>query len=355
MFNPPPSLQGPITLAVDACGGYNAPAQVVAAVARASVEQNRQRPVYYTLVGDELELTKLLNTYNHNAEHIHICHASEKIGMAEIPHAARAAKPNASIEVACRLVESGDADAVITAGNPGAAVLSALEHFRLLPGVRRAALAAVYPTPRSRGTAQDPFSLLLDVGATLHASADDLVQFAIMGAAYARIISQNPHPTVALLSNSHESAIGPPEIVEAYQRLSTLNGLNFYGSIEGNQIPGGLADVIVCEGFTGDVAVKILEGVSEAAFELARSAYDKKIIWRLGLRLLSGGIRQLKQFTDFEQYGGAPLLGVNNVMILVHPRSQQNAFANAFKVAAKSVRARLPKTLAELIEQNEHS
>ncbi len=344
----------PVTLAVDAAGGYNAPEQVVAAVAEASLKQDRWRPVYFTLVGDERELTELLSAHNHNSERIHIAHASERIGMAERAATAQSTKPQASINIACQLVQDGEADAVITAGNPGAAVLSATEHFGLLAGVHKAALAAVYPTPRSRGTTQDPFSLLLDVGATLQADADALVHFALMGTAYARIISQNPYPTVALLSNSHESTTGPPQIVEAYNRLSELKGLNFYGHIEGNQIPGGLADVIVCDGFTGDVAIKILEGVTNAAFELARSAYDKKLLWRFGLKLLSGGLQQLKQFTDFDQYAGAPLLGVNNVMILVHPRSQRNTFLNAFKVATKSVRAELPKTIAALIEQSAH-
>ncbi len=347
-----PIMLRPITLAVDAAGGYNAPDQVVAAVAQASLNQDRWRPTYFTLVGDEYELTELLSSHNHNSERIHIAHASEKIGMAERAPAALSLKTQASINIACQLVQNGEADAVITAGNPGAAVLSATENFGLLPGVHNAALAAVYPTPRTRGTMQDPFSLLLDVGATLHADSNALVQFALMGTAYARIISKNPYTTVALLSNSHESTTGPPEIVEAYSRLSELNGVNFYGHIEGNQIPGGLADVIVCDGFTGDVAIKILEGVTDAAFEFARSAYDKKLLWRFGLKLLSGGLRQLKQFTDFDQYAGAPLLGVNNVIILVHPQSQRNTFLNAFKVAAKSVRAELPQTIAELIKQS---
>lgn len=352
MITHPQTMLRPIMLAVDAAGGYNAPDQVVDAVAQASLKQDRWRPLYFTLVGDEHELTALLSTHNHNSERIHIAHASEKIGMAERAPTALSTKAQASINIACQLVQNGEADAVITAGNPGAAVLSAKEYFGLLSGVRSAALAAVYPTPRSRGTAQDPFSLLLDVGASLRADSDALVQFALMGTAYARIISQNPNPTVALLSNSHESTAGPPQIVEAYSRLSELQGLNFYGHIEGNQITGGLADVIVCDGFTGDVTIKILEGITDAAFELARSAYERKLLWRFGLKLLSGGLRQLKQFTDFEQYAGAPLLGVNNVMILVHPRSQRNTFLNAFKVAAKSVRAELPRTIAELIEQS---
>ncbi len=344
--------QPPITLAVDAAGGYNAPQEVVAAVAQASLHSDPQRPVFFTLVGDEVKLTEALSELNHNSERINICHASSVVGMSEIPRVAVDGKKDASISVACRLVANGEADAVVTAGNPGAAVLTALTYFNLVPHVRRAALAAVYPTPRLRGEKEDPFSLILDVGATLHADADDLVNFAVMGSAYARIVSKNPLPKVALLSNSRESTIGPREVVTAYQRLSEHPSVNFYGSIEGNEIPRGLADVIVCEGFAGDVAIKILEGVSEAAFELARSAYNSKVAWRMGLKLLSGGLRQLKQLTDFEEYGGAPLLGLDRVIILAHPRSQQKAIANALKVAIKNVRAELPKAIAELIEDN---
>jgi glycerol-3-phosphate acyltransferase PlsX len=132
--------------------------------------------------------------------------------------------------------------------------------------------------------------------------------------------------------------------------LSEHHRVNFYGNIEGHEIPRGLADVVVCEGYTGDIAIKILEGVSEAAFDLARSAYNHKVAWRMGLKLLSGGIRQLKQLTDFEEYGGAPLLGLDHVVILCHPRSQRKAIGNALRVAIRSVRSKLPQTITELME-----
>ncbi len=340
----------PINIAVDAMGGYHAPDEVVAAVAQASLKREDQtRPVYFTLVGDEVRLTERLVESNHNSERIQIRHAPTVVGLSERPRQAIEDRPDSSILQACDLVRTGEADAVISAGHPGVAVLAALQFFELVEGIPRAALASVYPTPRVRGEKEDPFSLILDVGATLRATPEDLLNFGLMGSAYARIVSNNDRPKVALLSNSRESTVGPDEVVAAYDLMSTHPTLNFYGNIEGHEIPRGLADVVVCEGYAGDIAIKILEGVSEAAFDLARSAYNSKMAWRMGLKLLSGGLKQLKQLTDFEEYGGAPLLGIDQVVILCHPRSGKKAIGNALKLAIKNVRAELPTTIAEAL------
>lgn len=341
----------PITVAVDAMGGYQAPEAVVRAVARLSKRRADGPTVYFSLVGDEAELTEILLGTSHNPERIHICHAPTAVGMGERARSAATDKPDSSIAEACRLCADGQADAVVTAGNPGAAVLSAVSHFDMLPGVHRVALASVYPTPRERGDNQDPFSLLLDVGATLRAEARDLVTFAVMGSAYARIVSQNARPRVALLSTSRESTLGVDAVRQAYDTLREHPGVHFYGNIEGHDIPRGLVDVIVCEGFVGDVTIKILEGVSEAAFELARSAYREKLAWKMGLKLLSGGLDRIKKLTDFEEYGGAPLLGTDRVMILAHPRSEHTAIENAIKLAIKNVRADLPTVIAEALAE----
>jgi glycerol-3-phosphate acyltransferase PlsX len=341
----------PITIAVDAMGGYNSPDEVVEAVASLSKHDRPDRPVYFMLVGDEAEITDILLSTGHNAERIHISHAPTTVGMGERARSACADKPDSSIAQACRLAADGLADAVVTAGNPGAAVLSAIEHFGLLPGVHLAALAAVYPTPRERGETDDPFSLILDVGASLRAEARDLVSFGVMGSAYAKIVSANARPRVALLSNSRESTIGIEPVRAAHDQLRDLDGVHFYGNIEGQDIPRGLVDVIVCEGFVGDVTIKILEGVSEAAFELARAAYQEKFLWKLGLRLLSGGLNRIQQLTDFEAYGGAPLLGIDQVMIVAHPRSGHRAVENAIKLAIKNARAELPSVIAQALEE----
>lgn len=336
-----------ITIAVDAMGGYHAPDEIVAAVAQASLYRDGGAPVYFALVGDEYRISEALFELSHNSERIQIYHAPTVVGMSERPQQAVEERRDSSILRACDLVAAGEADGVVTAGHPGVAVLAALERFALLEGTRKAALASVYPTPRVRGAQEDPFSLILDVGASLRASAEDLLSFGLMGTAYARIVSRNAAPKVALLSNSRESNLGPEEVVGAYKLFSTNQRLNFYGNIEGQEIPRGLVDVVVCEGFAGDIAIKILEGVNEAAYDLARSAYHHKPAWRMGLRILGGGIRQLKQLTDFDEYAGAPLLGLDQVVILCHPRSGWQAVGNALKLAIKTIRADLPQAVAE--------
>lgn len=337
----------PITIAVDAMGGYHAPLDVVAAVAHAS--RVGDESVYFMLVGDEVKISEALYQAGHNPERISVVHAPSFIQLGEPAHAAVAAKPDASVALACALVANGDADAMVTAGHPGAAVLSALEHLKPLPHATRAALASVYPTPRARGPQNDRLGLILDVGATMRARPEDLVCFAKMGTAYARTVKGLERPRVALLSNSREARVGPPEIVAAYDMLRAHDAINFYGNIEGDEIPKGDYDVIVCEGFVGDVALKLLEGTGEAAFELARSAYERKVAWRMGLRLLSGGLKKIKTAIDFEEYGGAPLLGVDGVVILAHPKSRRKAVGNALKLAIKNVRGGLTINVAEAL------
>jgi len=235
----------------------------------------------------------------------------------------------------------------VSAGNTGACVLSCARHFHLLPGVRRAALAAVYPTRARHGDKADPFSLILDVGATVEAAAEDLVAFAVMGAAYARIISRNQNPKVALLSNGTEPNKGPRAVVEAHARLAQLPGLQFIGNVEGVDIPKGTADVVVTDGFVGNVCLKMLEGVHETVVELAQYAYKESLRWRAGMAMLSGGIQRLKDITDWEQYGGAPVLGFDRIFIKAHGRSKARAIANAGKVAAKAAANELGKSIQQ--------
>lgn len=341
----------PITIAVDAMGGYHAPDDIVAAVAEAS--KTGDPSVYFALVGDDGRISDLLWKCGHNPERIQVVHAETVVGMNEPASAVTDQKTNASIPVACALVAQGDADAVVSAGHPGAAILSARHHFSMLPNARKAALASVYPTPRIRGPNEDRFSLILDVGATLRADPEDLLSFALMGTAYSRLVKGLDRPRVALLSNSRESKIGPPEIVEAYALLRDHSEVNFYGNVEGNEIPRGDFDVIVCEGFVGDVALKLLEGAGDAALELARSAYDRKLHWKAGLKLLSGGIARIKNAFDFEEYGGAPLLGIDQTMILAHPNSTQKAISNALKLAIKNVRAGLTQEVAAALASSD--
>jgi phosphate acyltransferase len=333
-----------ITIAFDVMGSDHGPAEVVRGAAQLSLESPH---IHTLLVGDRAVIDEALAETKHSGERISVQHASEFVGMDEKPGEALARKHDASVSVAARLVAEGEADALVSAGNTGACVLSCARHFQLLPGVRRAALAAVYPTRARRGENEDPFSLILDVGATVEATAEDLVTFAVMGTAYARIISKNETPRVALLSNGTEPNKGPRHVVEAHARLARLSGLQFIGNVEGVDIPKGTADVVVTDGFVGNVCLKMLEGVHETVVELAQYAHKESLRWRAGLAMLSGGIQRIKDITDWEQYGGAPVLGFDRIFIKAHGRSRTRAIANAGKVAAKAVGNELGKAIQQ--------
>jgi glycerol-3-phosphate acyltransferase PlsX len=340
------SMARPVNVAFDVMGSDQGPAEVVRGAAQLSLEAPH---IHALLVGDRALIDAALSEVRHSGERIAVHHAAEHVTMDEKPGEALARKPEASVTVAARLVAAGEADALVSAGNTGAGVLACARNFQLIPGVRRAALAAVYPTRRAHGQKEDPFSLILDVGATVEATADDLVAFAVMGSAYARIISKNPSPSVALLSNGTESQKGPPRVVEAHQRLAALPQVNFVGNVEGVDIPKGTADVVVCDGFVGNVCLKMLEGVQETVVELATYAYKERLAWRAGLAMLSSGIQRLKDVTDWEQYGGAPILGFDRIFIKAHGRSRARAIANAGKVAAKAAANELGKTIRETL------
>jgi len=334
-------------IVVDAMGGDRAPEEIVAGAAEASLALGAE----IILVGDAATIGRILPRLRHDGARVRVHHAETRIEMDEKPAEALAARPDASIAVAAQLVARGEGDALVSAGNTGASVLACARHWKLLPGVHRAALAAVYPTELRRGDKDDPFSLILDVGATIDATAEDLVSFAVMGSAYAKLVSQNRRPRVALLSNGSEAGKGPAQVVAAHELLLATTELNFIGNVEGLDIPRGVADVVVCSGFVGNVVLKMLEGVSETVVRLARYAHKEKLTWRLGLMALSSAIDQLKVVTDWQQYGGAPLLGFEHLFIKAHGRSNARAITNAIKVANKALTGNLCGTIARTMAE----
>jgi len=330
------------TIAVDAMGGDNAPDAVVRGVAQVSLTTD----IECLVVGDERRIQAVLEGVSYNPEHISILHCRDAIGMAEDPREA-IKRRDTSLLVGIRAVAEGRAEAMVSAGNTGACVLGCAKHFRLLRGIRRAALASVYPRQQEK-PGQDRFALLLDVGATIRCEADELVQFAIMGSAYARRVSKVASPTVGLLNMGSEETKGGEILVEAHRRLRLLPSVNFVGNVEGNDLVRGKADVIVCEGLLGNVALKLIEGVSEVLYSVTSSAAERRLAWRLGLRLLSRGIERLRALTDYAQYGGSPILGFEHLFIKSHGRSTAHAIGNAVKVAAKTVRDRVPGEIADV-------
>lgn len=326
-----------ITVALDAMGGDQG---VEVRVEGAATLSREDSDVHVLLVGDVEEVSRHLSRIRHNPERISVVEAEGSVGMDEHPRDALQRKPRCSVSRAAQLVADGTAQAMVSAGNTGATILAAADHFNRLPGVRRAALAAVYPTARRHGPYKDPFALMLDVGATLSASPEDLVTMSVMGSAYSSIVSSIEAPRVALLSNGTESNKGTAEIVEAHQRLAQ-GPINFAGNVEGLDIPQGTVDVVVCNGFLGNVVLKMLEGVSDVFIDVAKRASGRRLQWRMGLAMLGSGIREIQRRTDWKSYGGAPLLGLDQVVIKAHGRSNARAIRNALKVGAKTARGGL--------------
>jgi phosphate acyltransferase len=320
-------------IAVDAMGGDEAPREPVRGAAKASLRTDLQ----IALVGDPERLRAELGQVEHDPRRIDIVPAPDVVHQDEKPREALAAKPNASILVASRLLAAKEADALVSAGSTGALVLASAMVVPRIPGVQRSALAAVYPT-QQRANNPDRFSLLLDVGATVRCRPIDLLFFAYMGHAYSSRISKVARPTVGLLNMGTEPTKGGEELCEAYRLMAGDALLNFVGNVEGNGIPRGAADVIVCEGFVGNVTLKMAEGVNEVFKSLGKWAFKQSLLWRAGLVLLSGGLKRLKDVTDYSEYGGAPLLGFAAPIIKAHGRSRETAIANAIKVAAKAAR-----------------
>lgn len=331
-------------IAVDAMGGDHGTAEAVRGVAQVSLETD----IECLLVGDEQKIQAILEQVPYNPEGIAILHCREQIGMDDDPKEAVKTKKDASLVVGVRAVAEGRAEAMVSAGNTGASILACAKHFTLLPGVRRAALASVYPR-YTEYPGQDALALLLDAGATVRCEPAELVQFALMGSAYARRISKVPSPRVGLLNMGREDTKGGDVLVETHRRLRQLPVLNFVGNVEGHDLVRGRADVIVCEGMLGNVALKLFEGVSEVLTDVARAAAERRIMWRVGLRLLSQGIEKVQALTDYSQYGGSPILGFQQLFIKCHGRSQARAIANGVKVAAKAVRDRVPAEIADAL------
>ncbi len=329
-------------IAVDGMGGDHAPQATIEGLARLSKGFEGKLLV----TGPEAALRAELKKHPHDPQVLEIVPSEGAIAMDAKPREALEEQPRASLPLAASIVAKGEADALVSAGNTGAVVLSCARSFDRLPGVRRTALASVFPTARRRGPKQDPFSLMLDVGANVRVEARDLIAFARMGSAYAGVVSLNPRPKVALLNNGTEKSKGPPEYQEAHGVLAEDDELEFIGNVEGIDIPKGTADVVICDGFVGNIVLKMLEGVGETAKQLARQAYASKWIWKIALMLLGGGIKQVKDLTDWKQYGGAPILGFDRLCIKAHGRSTPRALANAVRVAAKAVRADLVTMMA---------
>ena len=330
-------------IAVDAMGGDHAPGEIVAGAVSAAQELPGLERIF--LVGDKTAIEAELAKHSSVPDRIDIHHASEVVGMDEPPALAVRKKKDSSIGRAVDLVKKGEADAVVSAGNTGAAVVASTLKLRTLEGIERPAIAAILPT-------QDKPFVLIDAGANIDCNATLLTQFAVMGSLYSRVILGQPNPSVGLLSIGGEDLKGNEITKEAF-RLLTNTPLNFAGNVEGRDLFEGTTDVAVCDGFVGNVVLKTSESVATAVGHWMKQEFTSNPIRLLGSSLLRGAFKSMKRRMDPESYGGAPLLGVNGVCIITHGASSSRAIFHAIRVASESVHNHLNEMIvAELAKVN---
>jgi glycerol-3-phosphate acyltransferase PlsX len=305
----------PVRIAVDAMGGDNAPGVEVEGAVQAAAEA--EGAIEIVLVGRSDVVEPALSGLGRPDLPVSIVHADEAIAMGESPASAVRKKRGASIVVATRLHKSGEVDGIVSAGNTGAVVASTLFGLGMLPNVRRPAIASLFPTVR------EP-AVVLDVGASVDSKPSDLFEFAMMGDVFAHYVLGRREPRVALMNIGEESSKGSELTQQAYKLLSECP-LNFIGNVEGRSFLRGKADVVVCDGFVGNVMLKLTEGVLDILTNALSGDGQREAMASLA--------RQL----DYAEYGGAPLLGINGVVIIAHGSSSPKAIKNAIRVAARFV------------------
>ena len=331
-------------IAVDAMGGDFAPRTIV----EGSIRAVKARPDIDTLylVGNQDAIQAEIDRCGGNPGRIEIRHASEVIDMGESPAVAIRRKKDASISRAVDLVKNGEADAVFAAGSTGAAVAASTLKMRTLEGVRRPGIAVAMPT-----TAGKPV-LLIDGGATTDCTPEILLHFAIMGSAYSKLILGRENPTVGLMSVGTEEAKGNALSKETFELLEGTP-LNFIGNVEGHDIFTGKVDVIVCDGFTGNVILKTSESLAHAMSPWIKQEVMRNPVRILGALLLRGAFKSIKKRTSNKTYGGAPLLGVNGICIIGHGNSDAEAAQNGILHACNAVQANLNREIVEMMRKME--
>ena len=325
-----------ITIAVDAMGGDHAPRPEV----EGSVLAAQEYGVRVMLVGQPDVIRAELARHSRPSVAIDIVPATEVITMEDHPAQAFRRKKDSSVHVGQRLVKNDQADAFVSAGNTGAVMTAAKFILGTLPSVDRAALAAPFPN------AKGGVSVLLDVGANVDSKPEHLLQFAVMGEIYYRATFGNRKPRVGLLSIGEEEIKGNELTRAVYERLKHLP-VHFVGNVEGSDLFSGKVDVLVCDGFVGNIALKICEGLAMEIIKFLRKTYKTSLASQVGYLLSKGAFKGIKRTMDYSEYGGAPLLGVRGVCVISHGKSNANAMKNAIRVAAGLARA----SVNEKIEQ----
>ncbi len=323
-------------IAVDAMGGDHAPREIV----RGAIDYALKSTDEISLVGDVPRLEREIAAYGKGAPpNIHLVDAPEVVEMGEHPATALRSKRRSSIVVATDLVRDGDADAVVSAGSTGATMAAAVFRLGRIQGIDRPAL------PAHMATATGPV-MLLDVGANVDSDPENLVQFAAMGAIFAEHVLHVRNPRIGLLNIGEEVEKGNELAREAHAKLAALD-LHFVGNVEAHDMIAHRADVVVCDGFVGNVVIKFFEGITSFIFRALREDLQHGPLAPLALLALKPGFDRMRARFDYEGYGGAPLLGVKGVSIVTHGRAKARMIENAIRVASESAEARVPDLIAQ--------
>jgi len=326
-----------VIVAVDAMGGDNAPSvEVEGAVAAA-----RQWGLPIILVGDEARIQDELSKHRIEGLEIAIRHASEVVGMHDSASDAIRKKKDSSIRVAFGLVKSGEAHAVVSAGNSGATMAAGMFVLKRVPGIDRPAIATIFPNRQDQ-------TLVLDVGGNVDCKPQHLAQFALMGEVYARHVLGKSRPRVGLLSNGEEVSKGNELTRDAHELLKSAP-FNYVGYVEGRDIFNGSVDVVACDGFVGNVVLKVSEGLADAVFGMLRQEIGGRFLAKVGYLLARPAFRSFRKKVDYAEYGGAPLLGIEGTGMICHGGSNARAITNAIRMAhdyaAKRVNVKLASQL----------
>jgi len=325
-------------IAVDAMGGDKAPSVVVEGV----VQAVKEFPVKVILVGDEQRVKKGLSLYTYPAERISIVHSPEVIDMVESSFSALK-KKSSSISIGINLIKEEKADAFVSAGNTVAVVTTATLNLKLLPGIERAGIAIVIPTLKNS-------CLLIDVGANINPKPLHLFQYAVMAKVYSEQILGKTNPKIGLLNIGEEEGKGTNFIKETFDFLRAQQGINFIGSVEGRDVFSGEVDCVICDGFVGNIILKVAESLGETITEMLKRELSKNAFTKSISFLLKSSLKNLKKNLDYSEYGGAPLLGTQKTCIIAHGASSSKAIKNAIRVAKEFVGHQINENIIKAIK-----
>ena len=331
-----------MAIAVDAMGGDSPLTVQIEAALQAISELGTE----VVLVGAEDQIKEVLKQHSFDQNKLRIVNSTETVEMNDSPATALRQKKNSSIKVAVDLLATGEADAVVSAGNTGAAMATAKFVLKSVEGIERPAIATLMPSIHRN----HPF-VLLDIGANTDCKPLYLFQFALMGDAYARTSLHLDNPRVALLNNGEEEGKGYLQLKETYDLLKQST-LNFTGNIEGKSMFKDIVDVVVCDGFIGNIALKVAEGTFDFVRSVLREEVDNTLLAKIGYQAMRGPFRALRQRADYSEVGGAPLLGVNGIVIICHGSSRVHTIRNAIKHAQECAEQKLNEKISLEVSEN---